>query len=35
MLRAAGYAVRFRRFDGGHEVPRKVSEAAVSWFLGP
>jgi predicted esterase len=32
-LRSAGYDVELRRFDGGHEVPRGISEAAVSWFL--
>lgn len=32
-LRSAGYSVDLRRFDGGHEVPRNISEAAISWFL--
>ena len=34
-LRSAGYPVTYRRFDGDHEVPDAISEAAVRWFLDP
>ena len=30
-LRDAGYAVDFREFDGGHEVPSAISDAAMAW----
>jgi len=33
-LRDAGYTVEFRSFDGGHEVPADVSDAALDWWLG-
>jgi len=33
-LRQAGYHVRFEVFDGDHEVPPPVAEAAFRWFLG-
>lgn len=33
-LRDRGYDVTFLPFDGGHEVPGEVSEAALAWFLG-
>jgi len=32
-LQTSGYDVTFHPFDGGHEVPGDVSEAALSWFL--
>lgn len=32
-LRAAGYAVDYQEFDGGHTVPPEVARDAVSWFL--
>jgi phospholipase/carboxylesterase len=32
-LRAAGYEVNFREFDGGHTVPPPVSDEAVRWWL--
>lgn len=34
-LRESGYDVTFHEFEGGHEVPSEVSEAALDWFLGP
>lgn len=34
MLEAAGYAVEYREFEGGHAVPPDVAAAAVAWFLG-
>jgi phospholipase/carboxylesterase len=34
-LRSSGYAVTFRPFAGGHEVPEGISEAAVRWALRP
>lgn len=33
-LRDAGFDVRFEAFDGDHEVPPPVAEAAFRWFLG-
>lgn len=33
-LRADGYDVTFREFDGGHAVPAEISEAALDWFIG-
>jgi phospholipase/carboxylesterase len=32
-MRAAGYEVNFREFDGGHTVPPPVSDEAVRWWL--
>ena len=32
-LRAAGYNVRYREFDGDHEVPRSVAREAVAWLV--
>jgi predicted esterase len=32
-LRQAGYPVTYRRFRGDHEVPPRISKAAVRWFL--
>jgi len=29
-----GYDVTYEEFDGGHEVPAAMSEAALDWFLG-
>ena len=31
-LRDAGYDVTYQEFDGGHEVPAAISEAALDWF---
>jgi phospholipase/carboxylesterase len=31
-LRAAGYRVLYREFDGGHEVPPRVAREAVAWL---
>jgi predicted esterase len=31
LLRNAGYAVVYREFNGGHEVPPSVSDAAMTW----
>ena len=33
-LRESGYDVTFNGFEGVHEVPSEVSEAALDWFLG-
>jgi phospholipase/carboxylesterase len=30
-LRNAGYAVDYREFNGGHEVPSAISDAALTW----
>jgi len=32
-LEGSGYDVTFHPFEGSHEVPGEVSEAALSWFL--
>ena len=32
-LRSFGYAVTYRKFAGGHEVPTAISRAAVRWYL--
>jgi phospholipase/carboxylesterase len=32
-LERDGYEVRFRKFDGGHEVPAEVAREAVEWFI--
>ena len=32
-LQDLGYSVDFVGFDGGHEVPATVSDAALDWFL--
>jgi phospholipase/carboxylesterase len=34
-LRNAGYDVTYQEFNGGHEVPAAISEAALEWFLAP
>jgi phospholipase/carboxylesterase len=31
-LRAAGYSVRYREFEGDHEVPARVVREAVAWL---
>jgi phospholipase/carboxylesterase len=31
-LRAAGYNVRYREFDGDHEVPPRIAREAVAWL---
>jgi phospholipase/carboxylesterase len=31
-LRAAGYSVKYREFDGDHEVPPRVAREAVDWL---
>lgn len=33
-LRVAGYAVDYREFDGGHEVPAAISDGAMAWLAG-
>ena len=35
VLAATGYAVEYREFDGGHEVPADVSVAALDWLSDP
>jgi predicted esterase len=30
----AGYHVRYREFDGGHNVPPRIAREALDWFLG-
>jgi phospholipase/carboxylesterase len=32
-LERDGCEVRFRKFDGGHEVPAEVAREAVEWFI--
>jgi phospholipase/carboxylesterase len=32
-LRNSGYDVTYQEFDGGHQVPAAISEAALDWFL--
>jgi phospholipase/carboxylesterase len=32
LLTATGYAVEYREFDGGHEVPADVAVAALEWL---
>jgi predicted esterase len=32
-LRAAGYALTYREFKGGHVIPPDIGEDAVHWFL--
>ena len=34
-LRREGYDVRYREFDGRHEVPPAVTREAVDWFVDP
>jgi predicted esterase len=29
-----GYDVRYDEFDGAHEMPDAVVDAALEWFLG-
>jgi len=33
-LRAAGYDVTFREFDGIHEIPAAIGDESADWFLG-
>lgn len=33
-LKAAGYRVEYREFDGPHTLPRDIGNAAMSWFAG-
>jgi predicted esterase len=35
VLRASGYAVEYREFDGGHVIPADVSVAALDWLSDP
>ena len=30
-----GYDVRYREFDGGHEVPPEIARGALDWLLAP
>jgi phospholipase/carboxylesterase len=32
-LRAAGYSVDYTEFDGQHEVPQSISDAAMRWLI--
>jgi phospholipase/carboxylesterase len=32
-LRASGYNVRYREFDGDHEVPPRIAREAVAWLV--
>jgi phospholipase/carboxylesterase len=32
-LRKDGYDVTYQQFEGGHQVPAEISEAALDWFL--
>jgi phospholipase/carboxylesterase len=32
-LRAAGYAVEYTEFDGDHDVPASISDAAMQWLV--
>jgi phospholipase/carboxylesterase len=34
VLQQAGYAVRYREFEGPHTVPPDIAREAVDWFLG-
>jgi len=34
LLRGARYDVRYREFDGEHEVPTQVKQDALDWFIG-
>ncbi len=31
-VQAAGYAVHYREFDGGHSVPPRIAREALEWF---
>jgi phospholipase/carboxylesterase len=33
-LRGAGIAVDYREYDGGHEIPDAIADAAVRWLVG-
>ncbi len=32
-LERDGYEVRYRKFDGGHEVPAEIAHEAVYWLV--
>lgn len=34
-LERVGYDVRYDEFEGGHTVPERIAQDAVSWFLNP
>ena len=34
VLQERGYAVTFREFDGGHEMPEALAREAISWIMG-
>lgn len=34
-LRASGYDVTYREFDGGHVLPRTLAREAFMWLVGP
>jgi predicted esterase len=34
-LTRAGYDVRYEEFDGRHEVPPRIRDAALDWLLAP
>ena len=34
-LRRQGYQVRYREFEGRHEVPPGVVREGLAWLLGP
>jgi phospholipase/carboxylesterase len=33
-LRAAGYSVKYREFEGDHEVPPRIAREAIDWLIG-
>jgi phospholipase/carboxylesterase len=33
-LRAAGYALTYREFEGGHVIPPEIASEAAGWFTG-
>jgi predicted esterase len=33
-LKGQGYSVNYKEFQGEHEIPQKISSAAMQWFLG-
>ncbi|WNG32454.1 phospholipase [Archangium violaceum] len=34
-MEGAGYAVRYREFDGPHTIPDDIAREALAWFLAP
>ncbi|WP_239014715.1 alpha/beta hydrolase [Archangium violaceum] len=34
-MEGAGYAVRYREFDGPHTIPDDIAREALAWFLTP